>query len=264
LVVRNVKVCGLTREEDVRTAVELGAWACGLVLTESPRRVPVARARRLAEAAAGTLVVGVFTTETPDYIIAVVAGVGLSAVQLSAGGDGPSVAEVRAAAVRRGLRPLVVAAADTADAVDADFLLLDARSPGNYGGTGRTLDWRTLAHALRDHPPARDGRIAPSGASVSSEVEVASAAMARVAAARDRLVLAGGLTAANVALGIAALRPFAVDVASGVERRPGVKDGRLMEAFFAAVRRAEAAEVPPDNDRTGSPPSTHSAAEVAP
>ncbi|HEX5643841.1 MAG TPA: phosphoribosylanthranilate isomerase [Thermoleophilia bacterium] len=223
--VTRVKVCGLTRAEDVRAAADLGAWALGFVLTESPRRVDVARAGQLTKVArdAGAsaartpardassahvppLTVGVVTTESPAWIAAALEASRLDAVQLSAGADGPAVAEVLAAA-RREPRPLVIAAADTPDASLADFTLLDARAPGAYGGTGLTLDWRALDDEL--------------------------------GTPRERLVLAGGLTPANAADAVRALRPAAVDVSSGVESVPGVKDAELLHAFFAAVEHAD-------------------------
>ena len=140
----------------------------------------------------------VVTTETPAWIAGAVEKAGLDAVQLSAGADGPTVAAVREAAAGLDRRPLVIAAVDTPDAAHADFVLLDARAPGAYGGTGRRLDWEKLA--ADDATPRKD------------------------------LVLAGGLKPANVAAAIAALRPAAVDVSSGVEWVPGIKDApRLRE-----------------------------------
>ena len=218
-----VKVCGLTRAADVRLAVALGAWACGFVLTESPRRVSPTRARELVAAAAGALAVGVVTTESAEWVAAAVAAAGCDAIQLSAGADGPSVAAMRSAAVRRGLRPLVIAAADTPDAADADLVLLDARSPGRYGGTGRTLDWTAVARSLR------------SGLESPTLRPIARAPTLAAAIDPSRLVLAGGLTPSNVAEAVSALRPFAVDVASGVEREPGRKDPPSCVPFFAAV-----------------------------
>jgi phosphoribosylanthranilate isomerase len=198
-----IKVCGLTRAGDVALASELGAWACGFVLTESSRRISPSRARDLARYATGALTVAVVATETAEAIADALATAQVSAVQLSAGPDGPSVNAVRSAAARRGLRPLVIAAADTAGAATADFVLLDARIPGSYGGTGQTLDWDTLAHG--DMPP------------------------------RGRLVLAGGLDPGNVPHAIARLAPAAVDVCSGVEAAPGEKDATLLARFFKAV-----------------------------
>jgi phosphoribosylanthranilate isomerase len=113
---------------------------------------------------------------------------------------------VRAAALSRGLRPLVIAAADTEDADKADLVLLDARTPEAYGGTGRRLDWKALAAAKLP---------------------------------RERLVLAGGLLPSNVDGAIKLVRPFAVDVSSGIERSPGIKDHRLMRAFVGVVAGAD-------------------------
>ena len=202
-----VKVCGLTRAEDVRLAVELGAWAVGFVLAASPRHIVPAKARDLAAVAGDALTVGVVTTQTPAWIAAALGTSGLGAVQLSAGKDGPTVAEVRAAAAEMELRPLVIAAADTPDVELADYVLLDARAPGIYGGSGRRLDWEAVA--------------------------------ADPATPRKALVLAGGLKPATVGAAIAALSPAAVDVSSGVEWVPGIKDATRLRDFFAAVERAD-------------------------
>jgi phosphoribosylanthranilate isomerase len=202
-----VKICGLTRPEDVRLAVELGAWAVGFVLAESPRHVVPAKARDLAAAAGDALTVAVVTNQTPAWIAAAVSTAGLGAVQLSAGAEGPSVAEVLEAAAETDRRPLVIAAFDTPDVELADFVLLDARAPGVYGGTGRKLDWELIA--------------------------------ADPATPHKNLVLAGGLKPAGVAAAIAALHPVAVDVSSGVEWVPGIKDAKRLREFFAAVEHAD-------------------------
>jgi phosphoribosylanthranilate isomerase len=204
--VTRVKICGLTGEADVRLAVACGAWACGFVLSQSPRRIDTARAAELTPLTHEALAVAVVTTEEPDWIVAAVEQGGFDAVQLSAGADGAPVAEVRAALEGRGLRPRLIAAADTVGADDADLLLLDARTPDRYGGTGDTLDWRVLAAAKLP---------------------------------RERLVLAGGLRPSNVDGAIKLLHPFAVDVGSGVESTPGVKERRLMRSFFGAVAAAD-------------------------
>lgn len=218
-----VKVCGLTRAEDVREAVELGAWALGFVLAESPRQVTPGQAADLIVAARavrpggrgraadadrpGPISVLVVTTQPTDWVAAALDAAGADAVQLSGGADGAPVADVRAAAARLRRRPLVIAAADAADAHLADLVLLDARADGAYGGTGRTLDWAALA--------------------------------ARPPASRDRLVLAGGLRPGNVAEAVRLLRPAAVDVSSGVEAGPGRKDHGALRDFFAAVEQAD-------------------------
>ena len=202
-----VKVCGLTREDDVRRATALGAEACGFVLSAGARRVAARRARQLVTVAGDAFTVAVVTTESAEWIAMRLSECRFDAVQLSAGADGPSVADVRAAAAHRGLWPRIIAAADTPDAGDADMTLLDARGGGAYGGTGRTLDWEVLA--------------------------------ATRLPARERLALAGGLTPDNVSRAILALHPSMVDVSSGIEAAPGVKHAALMEAFFAAVAGAD-------------------------
>jgi len=201
-----VKICGLTTEKDVKLAAGYHAWACGFVLTDSPRRVSVESAAELTPLCGDSLAVAVVTTEEPAWIAAAVAAGDFGGVQLSAGADGPSVAAVRASALSLGLRPLVIATADTEDADKADLVLLDARTPQAYGGTGRRLDWKSLAAAKLP---------------------------------RERLVLAGGLLPSNVDGAIKLLRPWAVDVSSGIERTPGIKDPRLMRAFFGVVAGAD-------------------------
>jgi phosphoribosylanthranilate isomerase len=201
-----IKICGLTVEADVKLAVSCGAWACGFVVSSSPRHVDVARAAELTPLTGSALAVAVVTTETPEWIAAAVGEGGFDAVQLSAGADGAPVGEVRDALRRRGLQPCLIAAADTVDADDADYVLLDARTPDQYGGTGFTLDWKALAGAKLP---------------------------------RERLVLAGGLRPSNVDGAIHLLHPFAVDVSGGVERTPGIKEHRLMRSFIGAVAAAD-------------------------
>jgi phosphoribosylanthranilate isomerase len=181
-----------------------------LVLTDSPRAVRPLDAARLAGAAGAVLTVGIFSVEPAARVAAATRAAGVRAVQLSAGADGPSVSAVRAAL--GGLpAPLVIAAADTPDVAEADLVLLDARLPGVYGGTGTTLDWRAFAAGAGPRATLRP------------------------------VALAGGLAPGNVGAAIAALRPYAVDVSGGVESSPGVKDAGLLAAFVAAVAAADAA-----------------------
>jgi phosphoribosylanthranilate isomerase len=108
----HVKICGLTTANDVKHAASYGAWACGFVLSQSPRRIDAAQAAALTPLCGESMAVAVVTTEEPAWIAGALAAGGFGAVQLSAGADGPSVAAVRAAALSRGLRPFVIAAAD--------------------------------------------------------------------------------------------------------------------------------------------------------
>ena len=202
----HVKVCGITRLEDAELAATLGAWAIGFVLWPGSRRAcdpgvaaGIARTvRRRVEP------VGVFVNAGLDEIAWAVDAIGLTHVQLH-GDEGPSFCS----AVRQRTGARVIKAVriglgyDFRDAerFHTDFHLLDAAVPGTRGGTGRTWDW-SLAAERRSKVPA---------------------------------ILSGGLTAENVAEGIAAVRPWGVDVASGVEAEPGVKDPAKVEAFIAAA-----------------------------
>lgn len=203
----DVKVCGLTREEDVRAACALGAAYVGFNFSAlSPRRVPPARARSLAAAARGALRVGVFVDESYREIEGAVADVPLDLVQIHR----PFVADdlkhvgARMLAVVRAGRDEEIPSADLLRRCAG--ILFDSSTDTGGGGTGVPFDWSLL-----------DGRSWP-----------------------VPLFVAGGLHAANVADAISRTRPTAVDVASGVEASPGVKDLAKMELFFAAVREADA------------------------
>lgn len=206
-----IKFCGLTRAEDAAYAVELGADYVGVIFAESPRRLAPAAAKKvLAEAGLSAKRVGVFGTNSPDDIEKVVDLVGLDVVQLHADPTGADVIAVRErfkgdiwAAVRIGDAHMPEEAEILLE--EADAILLDARAQQVLGGTGRALPWSELAADL---------------ARVRGGVSV---------------VLAGGLTAENVATAIRTLAPDVVDVSSGVESSPGVKDRRLMKTFADAV-----------------------------
>jgi phosphoribosylanthranilate isomerase len=194
------KVCGITRPEDAELAVELGAWALGFILWPgSKRHVEAAMAAGIARQVHRRVqTVGVFVNQTLDEVARAADEIGLTHLQLH-GDEGPSFCA--AAAQRTGCRVIkavrVRSRADVADAerFHTDLHLLD--SPGN----GRSWDW-ALASERRTRSP---------------------------------LIVAGGLTPDNVGEAIEATRPWAVDVASGVESAPGVKDPALMRAFAQAV-----------------------------
>lgn len=210
-----IKICGITTPEDGAHAVEAGAWAIGMVFwPRSPRAVSLNQAAEIA----GPLrrqaeLVGVFVNATLDEVVGTAEAVGLTWVQLH-GDEGPSFCEhvARRAGVKVIKAARIRARADV-QAIDAfrnvDAHLLDSYREGEPGGTGETFDW-SLANERR------------------SEVN---------------LMLAGGLTPENVAAGIAQTSPWAVDVSSGVESAPGVKDPEKVEAFIAAVRATATEEV---------------------
>ncbi|HKA88846.1 MAG TPA: phosphoribosylanthranilate isomerase [Haliangiales bacterium] len=195
-----VKICGITRIEDARVAVAAGADWIGVNLWPRSRRyVPLERAREIAAAAAGVVRVAVFVNAPRADIEAALAFVDL--VQLH-GDETPADCAPFAGRLVRALRAPDAAAMD---AFPTDLILLDTPSPG-YGGSGRTFDW-----------------------------SLAAAAVAR----GKRVILAGGLDPDNVAAAVRAVRPFGVDVASGVEAAPGIKDADKVRRFVAAAKAAK-------------------------
>ncbi|MFI5231932.1 MAG: N-(5'-phosphoribosyl)anthranilate isomerase [Gemmatimonadales bacterium] len=208
----SVKFCGLTRVEDAREAARIGAAYVGAIFAGGPRHVTPERARELFHAAeGGPAAVGVFGADDADDIAAGAISAGVEVIQLH--GD-PRAADVRAVRARFGGRVWAVARADGSMLPEwaeelfheADAVLLDAHVHGRLGGTGVKLEWGALADS--------------------------------VAALRGRtpVVLAGGLNAANVAEAVRLLAPEVVDVSSGVESAPGIKDHAKMRAFFDAAQ----------------------------
>lgn len=201
----HVKVCGITSVQDARTCADLGASAIGLnFVAESPRRIEVALAREIADAVRGrVLVVGVVADETTERLRALVDEAGLECLQLH-GDEPPEALEPHLPHAYKAVRiagPHDVAAARR---YGGRYLLVDAKVSGVKGGSGRTFDW----------------------------------SLVRELAGERRLTLAGGLGPHNVADAIRAVRPFCVDVASGVESSPGVKDRAMVEAFVRAAKDA--------------------------
>jgi phosphoribosylanthranilate isomerase len=203
-----VKICGITREQDARLAVELGAAALGFnFYPPSPRFVTPEAARGIMESVPPlVLAVGVFAEESDARHVARVARrAGVSAVQLHASSFRTTenalraFRMIRAVAVREGMK------AEELAGLKADALLLDAFDTELRGGTGKSFDWN----------------------------------FAREAARFGTIILAGGLTPENICHAVLEARPFAVDVASGVESSPGIKDPGMLRAFFAAVAKAD-------------------------
>jgi phosphoribosylanthranilate isomerase len=201
-----VKVCGITNLDDAEAAARLGAWAIGLNhYPESPRFCEPDVAAEIGAALKRRCeVAGVFVNATLDAVARAAESAQLTMLQLH-GDEGPAFCAE--AGRRTGCKVIkamrVRSAADVraAEAYRTDFHLLDAYRPGRRGGTGESFDW-DLAAARRSEIP---------------------------------LILAGGLRPENVGEAIAAVRPFAVDVASGVESEPGRKDRGKLEAFLEAA-----------------------------
>jgi phosphoribosylanthranilate isomerase len=204
-----IKFCGLTDPDDADAAIAAGAWALGVILwAGSKRNCPAdAAARIAADHRRHAQVVGVFVNPTLDEVARAADSIGLTMLQLH-GDEGPSFCSE--AARRTGCRVIksgrVRSRADIQGlaAFHTDFHLLDSYAQGVRGGSGETFAWE-LARTHRGKVP---------------------------------LILSGGLSAANVGAAIAAVRPYAVDVASGVELAPGRKDHDKLAAFAAAVQAA--------------------------
>lgn len=201
-----IKFCGITSLEDAQLALDAGAWAIGLVFWPgSPRRCALATAAEIAAAVKRRVeVVGVFVNGTLEHVTRTAEEVGLTMLQLH-GEEGPAYcAEARR---RTGCKVIKAARVRSGAEIQAltpfhtDFHLLDSYSPASPGGTGESFAWEL----------ARDHR------------------------APVPVILSGGLTPANVAAAIEEVRPYAVDVASGVEAAPGRKDPEKLRAFAQAV-----------------------------
>lgn len=207
-----VKFCGLTRAEDARVAADLGARYAGVIFAGGPRHLEASRARDVLDGAGtGVARVGVFGRSDAATIANIAREARLDIVQLHAD---PTVGDVQAVADATGARVwAVVRVSDDRTPDDfhelweaSDALVLDSKAKAALGGTGVAFDWSAVEKAARDH-------------------------------ARP-LVVAGGLTAATVAQAIEMLSPDIVDVSSGVELSPGIKDHRRMQEFMDAVGRA--------------------------
>jgi phosphoribosylanthranilate isomerase len=210
--VTRVKVCGITRLEDAELAAELGAWAIGFILWPGSKRScdPGEAAAIAARVRRRTNLVGVFVNPALDEVAAAADLIGLTHLQLH-GEEGPAFAAeaarrtgckiIKAVSVRSGADLQAIETFRT-----VDFHLLDTGHAALRGGTGETWDWSLLGGRRSAVPK----------------------------------ILSGGLTAENVAAGIEAAKPYAVDVASGVEvpGEPGVKDPERVRAFLAAAAAA--------------------------
>jgi phosphoribosylanthranilate isomerase len=199
-----VKICGITREQDADLAAGLGANALGFIFwPDSPRFISVEKARAIVmNVPAQVLKVGVFVDQPVEEVVRIVDEVGLDVAQLH-GHESPEYC--RQLTDKRSVIKAVGITDNgsvTVPAFDPDVLLLvDAHDPARFGGTGRTVNWD----------------------------------VAREIAATRQTILAGGLNATNIKLAVRSVRPFGVDVSSGVESAPGVKDPHRLRTFFEAL-----------------------------
>jgi phosphoribosylanthranilate isomerase len=203
-----VKICGITQPEDAEQSVACGADALGFVFWPgSPRAIAVDRASAIAAAVTSAVIVGVFVDQALDEVRRIAEAVPLDAIQLH-GNESVRYIERLGRPVLKavGLGQAGTGEADTWP--DEVLLLLDAVDPERHGGTGRTVDWRSAAVLARRRP----------------------------------VMLAGGIRPDNVGSAIHTVRPFGIDVSSGVESRPGRKDPARLTALFEAIDAATAAD----------------------
>jgi phosphoribosylanthranilate isomerase len=216
----NVKFCGITRLEDAEEAVRLGAWAIGLNHWKGSSRYcdPGTAGMISAAVRRQVQVVGVFVNATLDQIAKAAEDESLAMIQLH-GDEGPTfcreVARRTGAKVIKAMRVTSAADVQAAEAFRTDFHLFDAYFHGLHGGTGKSFDWDLVAKRKSKVP----------------------------------MVLAGGLTPENVADAIERVHPYAVDVVTGVEAEPGIKDHAKVEAFLRGAgvtpKVATASATPP-------------------
>jgi phosphoribosylanthranilate isomerase len=197
-----VKICGITRLEDAEAAVACGADALGFVFwPKSPRYIDSYRARAIVSSLPPFVTpVGVFVDQPAEEINRIAGAARLGAIQLHGNENPGSVQSLDLPVVKA----IAVGSSDaaTVDAWPANIIvLLDVHDPIRRGGTGQTVDWAAAAEIAR----------------------------------RRRTILAGGLTAENVGDAIARVRPYGIDVSSGVEASPGIKDQGRLKALFEAV-----------------------------
>ena len=204
-----VKICGITNSADALAAIDAGANLLGFNFYEkSPRHITEAEAAKIrARLPMKIKAVGIFVNASPAEVTALRKSLKLDAVQLHGDETPDSVAQIaRLMRVIKAFRVEPEFPLSTLDEYPEAFaFLFDAAHTGQYGGTGRTTDWD----------------------------------VARRAALNRRIILAGGLKVENVAAAVRIVRPYGIDVASGVESEPGKKDPGLLREFIQEVRRAE-------------------------
>ncbi|MGI9050937.1 MAG: phosphoribosylanthranilate isomerase [Rubrobacteraceae bacterium] len=200
-----IKVCGITNPEDARLAASAGADAIGLIFAESPRRVSVDEASRIAaDLPDGVLKVGVFVNSEPEEVLRVARKAGLDYAQLH-GDEGPEdVTDLRTGGLKiiKAVRVRDAGSLEAMEEYEADLYLLDAYSEKARGGTGERFDW-AVTKSLRGH---------------------------------GNIVVSGGLTPENVREAIEFFEPYGVDASSSLEEAPGKKNGERVRRFISAAK----------------------------
>ena len=202
-----IKICGITHCDDALAAVDAGADALGFVFHEaSPRHVSIATAAEIIHQLPPFVAkVGVFVDATEETVQQVVAECGLDTVQLH-GAESPAVCRRLSVKVIKAFRVRGLESLIELPQYDTSAWLLDSYVPGQAGGTGARFKWDLALEAKKLGRP---------------------------------IILAGGLTPGNIALAVRQVRPFGVDVSTGVESEPGRKDVRKVQQFIEAARQAD-------------------------
>ncbi len=200
-----VKVCGITNLKDAQEAIDAGADALGFVFARSPRKISPADARLITRSIGPWVpTVGVFVNEKPDRILKLSQSCGLSAVQLHGDEPAKSLKKLGGLRVIKAFRVDEHFNQDEIDDFDAaDAYLFDTKVETGFGGTGKSFDWRILDTAKIKKP----------------------------------FIISGGLNHSNVAWAAKFFSPYGVDVSSGVEKKPGLKDLELVKKFIENAKR---------------------------
>ncbi|MBA7572683.1 N-(5'-phosphoribosyl)anthranilate isomerase [subsurface metagenome] len=201
-----VKICGITRPEDALFAEKAGASAVGFIFyPKSPRYIDPESVKEIS-GKLGPFIsrIGVFVNEDPDEILHIFKTARLSAVQLHGSEKQEFIEKLNGIPVIKAFRVGKIFDCDELSRYDANAYLLDTYDPDSMGGTGKTFDWE----------------------------------IARRCGSLGKVILAGGLNESNISEAINSARPWAVDVSSGVESEPGIKDIRKIRALFQAVKEA--------------------------
>jgi phosphoribosylanthranilate isomerase len=201
-----VKICGVTSAKDAETAAEAGADAIGLMFYErSPRHVSIKRASEIVRSLPPSVLrAGVFVDPDPADVFAAVQACGLNLLQFH-GAETPEFCQQFGIMTMKAIRVHNADSLIPLPTFRTDAFLLDSHVPGKAGGTGETFNWDFATAAKKFGRP---------------------------------IFLAGGLTPGNVAEAVRTVQPYGVDVSSGVESAPGVKDAQKIRAFIAAARSA--------------------------
>lgn len=198
-----VKICGITNLQDAKTALLLGADAIGFVFAKSPRRVKPKDVKQIIkELGPWAVTVGVFVNEKPSQIRKIAQECALSAVQLHGDEKPKDLGSLKGLKIIKAFRVGADFKQETITAFDTDAYLFDTKSDTGFGGTGKGFDWRILDSRMIKKP----------------------------------FIISGGIKISNVEWAVKFFSPYGVDVSSGVEKSPGVKDPELIKKFITNAK----------------------------